>query len=170
MLSRSSSLQTRPDAAPVTLGALLDCLQSFHPEVLPARLGQETVIRMVHRRKPYLSIVVFTTIVGEAARKSGEDAIRVFVRHENSGRLLLGLPRVHRTPTWGRHLAERVRHLFQLIRMDELPRCMNCETLMILIAPRGKQGPLLWACPQRDGPLQPCRLTDVRPGVPLSSR
>jgi hypothetical protein len=149
----------------ITVSSVIEALQQFNPAVVPSPPGHETVVRMIHRRKPYLSVVVYTTVVEGEARRIGEDAIRVFVRHENSGRLLIGFPKIYRGPAWSRILADRVRNVFQLIRMDELPRCVNCETLMILMAPRGREGALLWVCPQRDGPFQPCRLVDARPGV-----
>lgn len=170
MSPNNSSMPSSQSGVPaVTITNMMEILAQFQPQTMQARAGQETVIRMQHRWKPYVSVVVYTTVVGGDARGAGEDAIRLFIRHENSGRLLMGFPRIYRNGSWARALFERVRHAFHLVSTDHIPRCYVCETLMILLSPRGKQGPLMWVCPERDGPFLPCRIPDVRPGVPQAN-
>lgn len=144
--------------------AFLQLLASYAPEWDRVPPGRESVIRLRHRKKPYLSVVVYTTLVNGQARNIGQDAIRVYIRHENSGRLLVGFPKIYRTHQWGDQMVARVRQAFNLIKTDSLPRCPACETLMILVSPRDQKHVFLWVCPGQDSPPIPSTLHDVRTG------
>jgi hypothetical protein len=81
-----------------------------------------------HEREPSVAVLVYTTIVGEAVRSVGEDAIRVALIYEGqpSSRGLAKDKAVHRVGTIPA-IVGRLRERIIAAQRAELPRCRRCN-------------------------------------------
>jgi hypothetical protein len=98
-----------------------------------------------------LSIRVYSTVVGDAARDRGDDAIRCVVWSARAG-LVGGRVKTLRTPGWDDRLRNKIRDLYASWRDHDHGDCPRCGSRLVERRPKGSQDwdPFL-ACSAWDG-------------------
>lgn len=100
-----------------------------------------------------LTIRVYSTIQGDAARDRGDDAIRCVVWNHEHGVPVGGRRKTLRIPTWRKNLREKIEDLYSCWRDHEHGSCPECGAgVLVERRPKGGQDwdPFL-ACSEWNG-------------------